>query len=208
MDAPHDDPLLDAARRVVRGVRVSEVDAQARTQAASLLAEAATLLESVESPGPFWQTGFTSFDQFDLDAEPTTLFPYSPAMGERSPAAPRVELTVGDDKVVRGTATFAEHHNGPPFDTCHGGVIAMVYDDLVGLAAMVGAGGGMTANLSIDYRAPTPLFEPIELRAWLTEHEGRKFWARGEMRHGDVLLSQARGLFVQPTGFPAGAGTG
>lgn len=205
---PADPALADAVRRIIRGTRVSLAGPDDRTRAMALLAEAAELLERDESPGPFWQTGMTSFDQFDLLSDPTTLFPFSPAMGRANPGAPHVELEVGDDKVVRGTATFGEAHNGPPFDTCHGGVIAMVYDDLVGLAAMVGAGGGMTARLAIDYRKPTPLFEPITLTAWLQEHEGRKFIARGEMRHGDVLLSEAEGLFVRPKGFPPGTGTG
>lgn len=202
------DPLVEEARRLLRAVRGAQVPADARTQAAALLAEAASILETEQTPGPFWQTGFSTLEQFDLDAEPTTLFPFSPAMGAANPSAPQVELTVGEDKVVTGTARFDSVHNGPPWDTCHGGVIAMVYDDLVGLAAMVGAGGGMTARLTINYRKPTPLFEPITLRAWLESHEDRKFIARGEMRHGDVLLSEADGLFIRPKGFPPGTATG
>ena len=208
-DEPVDEVrLADAVRRLIRGVRVTEVGDDTRAQVLSLVAEATALLEGTVTDGPMWQTGLTSFEQFDLTADPTSLFPHSPAMGRRNPQAPVVDLAVGEDRVVRGTTTFTEQFNGPPFDTCHGGIIALVYDDLIGLAAMVGAGGGMTARLRIDYRKPTPMFVPITLSAWLEEVDGRKLLARGEMRHDGELLSEAEGLFIRPTGFPPGTATG
>lgn len=158
---------------------------------------AAQVLETQRVSGPWWQTGLNSYEGWSMDADPLTLFPHSPAMGAMSPIGPEVELWV-EDQVVHGTATFSEIHNGPPFDTAHGGMVALVYDDLVGLAAMIGTGGGVTANLTIDYRRPAPLHEPIELKAWTVSMDGRKYVARGEMRHQGELLSEAQGLFIQP----------
>ena len=40
MDASPDDPLIETARRLVRGIRVTEVDADDRARAAALVAEA------------------------------------------------------------------------------------------------------------------------------------------------------------------------
>jgi acyl-coenzyme A thioesterase PaaI-like protein len=203
-----DTALAAAVRRVARGSRVSTVPATERDRAIALLDEAAAILAAEENPGPYWLTGLSSLEDFDLDASLATIHTYSPALGAANPFAPEVELEVTADKVVQGTVTFAEVHNGPPWNTCHGGIVALVYDDIVGLAAMVGAGGGMTANLSIDYRKPTPLFEPIRFRAWMEWHEDRKHLARGEMRLGDELLSEATGLFIRPKGFPPGTSTG
>lgn len=203
-----DTDLADAVRRVARGSRVSTVPPAERDRAIALLDEAAAILGRAETPGPFWLTGLSSFDDFDLTADLATIHTYSPALGDANPFAPKVELEVTADKVVQGTVTFAEVHNGPPWDTCHGGVVALVYDDIVGLAAMVGAGGGMTARLTVNYRKPTPLFQPISFRAWLEEHEDRKFLARGEMRLGDTLLSEADGLFIRPRGVPEGVSAG
>ncbi|MCU1371719.1 MAG: PaaI family thioesterase [Ilumatobacteraceae bacterium] len=203
-----DTVLAAAVRRVARGSRVSTVSAVERDRAIALLDQATAILAQEETPGPFWLTGLRSFEDFDLTASLATIHTYSPALGDANPFAPQVDLEVTADKVVQGTVTFAEIHNGPPWDTCHGGVVALVYDDIVGLAAMVGAGGGMTARLTVNYRKPTPLFEPITFRAWLEEHEDRKFLARGEMRHGDTLLSEADGLFIRPRGFPPGVTTG
>ncbi len=208
-DARLPDTLLaDAARRLARGVRVSTVPPAERDRAIALIDEATAILGREESPGPYWLTGLSSFDQFDLNADLATVHTYSPALGDANPFAPVADLEVTEDKVVQGTVTFAEVHNGPPWNTCHGGVVALFYDDIVGLAAMVGAGGGMTANLSIDYRRPTPLFEPIRFKAWMEWHEDRKHLARGEMYLGDELLTEAKGLFIRPKGFPPGVTTG
>ena len=76
------------------------------------------------------------------------------------------------------------------------------------MAAMVGAGGGMTARLTINYRKPTPLFRPIEIAAWFESQDGRKFIAKGEMRCDGELLSEADALFIRPSGFPPGTATG
>jgi acyl-coenzyme A thioesterase PaaI-like protein len=192
----------------MRGTRVSAVDDDARDEALALLAQAAGILEADEVEGPFWQTGLAAIERFRLDGDPTGLFPFSPASGPANPISPDIELHVTDDKTVHGTITLDAIYNGPPFDTCHGGIVALIYDDLIGMAAMVGAGGGMTARLAIDYRKPTPLFKKIELTAWLESHEGRKFIAKGEMRCDGELLSEAEGLFIRPKGFAAGTATG
>ena len=137
-----DAPLAAAARRLLRGVRVSTVSSAERDRAIALLDEATAILGQEESPGPYWLTGLTSFEDFELTADLATVHTYSPALGEANPSAPEVELEVTDDLEVRGTVRFSAIHNGPPWNTCHGGVVALVYDDIVGLAAMVGAGGG------------------------------------------------------------------
>ena len=107
-----------------------------RDRAIALLDEAAAILGQEETPGPFWLTGLSSFEDFDLTASLATIHTYSPALGDANPFAPEVDLEVTEDKVVQGTVTFAEVHNGPPWNTCHGGVVALFYDDIVGLAAM------------------------------------------------------------------------
>ena len=35
-----------------------------------------------------------------------------------------------------------------------------------------------------------------EVRGWLDRQEGRKYFVRGELRHGDVVCADAEGLFV------------
>lgn len=204
-----DDPrLADAVRTVIEMSRTSLVDDDARTEAIALLAQASEILGAEVYPGPFWQTGLSALEQFRVSGDPTRVFPFSPASGAANPIAPRVDITVDSDQKVRGSVTLTSPYCGPPFDNCHGGIIALIYDDLIGIAAMVGAGGGMTARLTIDYRKPTPLFRPLDITAWFESAEGRKFIAKGEMRCEGELLSEAEGLFIRPSGFPPGTATG
>src|SRR5699024_3505542 len=105
--------------------------------------------------GPYWITGASAITNFTPTRDLQHLSVFSPAIGPANPIAPDMVVTVDDDDHIHATVTLNESYNGPPFDHAHGGIIALIYDDLVGMAAMLGAGGGMTANLSIDYRRPT-----------------------------------------------------
>lgn len=197
-----DDELVAETRRLLRAIRRNRVDPTTRAAATRAIATAAEALETTAMDGPFWQTGYTAFEQIDFDnIEPIDIFRFSPAVGSDNPIASPIDLRV-EGNTVEGTIVVDETKVGPPFDIVHGGVIALIYDDLIGLAAMIGSGGGLTASLTIDYRKPTPAMQPIEVRAWFEAAEGRKLTARGEMRHNGVLLNEARGLFVQPTQFP------
>jgi acyl-coenzyme A thioesterase PaaI-like protein len=208
VDADGDPQLADAVRRIIGLTRTSTVDDAARTDAMHHLASAADILGAEQSTGPYWQTGLSALEQFRLTGDPTEVFPFSPASGLANPIAPRIALSIDEDDTGRGRVTLTEAYNGPPFDTCHGGIIALIYDDLIGMAAMVGAGGGMTARLVINYRKPTPLFRPIDIAAWFESEDGRKFIAKGEMRCDGELLTEAEGLFIRPRGFPPGTATG
>lgn len=204
---PHvdeDRALADQVRELIRLCRSSTVDPAARQAAIDHLAAAGELLASDQYPGPYWITGHSALEAFEPTRDLQTLSVFSPAIGPANPIAPDMVVEVDEDDTVHGHVTLNEAYNGPPFDHTHGGIIALLYDDLVGMATMLGAGGGMTARLCIDYRRPTPLFEPLELTAWFDHAEGRKLISRGEMRCNGELLSSAEGLFIRPDHFPVG----
>ena len=192
------DDLADEARRVLRAIRSTQVPAPERARARALLAEAAEVLERARTDGPYWHSGLAALEDFEFSSDLGSSFPYSPVLGERNPIAPPLRLTIAEDRSIEGRVTFDEQYNGPPFDTAHGGVLAMVYDELLAMAAYVTHGGGMTGRLTVHYRRPTPLFTPITVRAWLAEADGRKFTVRGEMRAGDQLCTEGEALFIQP----------
>jgi acyl-coenzyme A thioesterase PaaI-like protein len=192
--------VADAARRVNRAVRVTAADADTLGRAAESLVEAARLLEADQHPGPHCQVGHDTDGPPAADLEPPDFFPYSPIVGPLNPISPPVSLSVGDDKVVRGTVTLSESYNGPPWNLAHGGVIAAIFDELLGIATIVGAGGGFTGRLTVHYRKPTPILEELELIGWLEHASGRKLVARGEIRHRGEVTAEADGLFIQIPG--------
>jgi acyl-coenzyme A thioesterase PaaI-like protein len=129
-------------------------------------------------------------------AEPAVLFPYSPVIGPRNPIAPPIAFQVSDGE-VHAEVSFPPQYTGPPGGV-HGGVIALVFDELLGYVNLVHQTGGFTGVLTVRYRAITPIGKPIRMEAHHVRADGRKLHARGSMRHGDTLTAEAEGLFIRP----------
>lgn len=192
----------DTVRRLISAKRSTTVDDATIEQARALVAQAADLLGAEQMSGPYWQAGITRVEDFVMHDRFQDIFPWSPAFGVDNPIAPKVVFEFDDDKVLSGTAWFDSYFCGPPWDVTHGGIVALVYDDILGATAAVAAGGGLTGRLTVSYRSTTPLMTPIRIEARMTEHEGRKFTVRGAMYTGDTLLSEAEGLFIRPAQDP------
>jgi len=122
---------------------------------------------------------------------------YNPVTGSGSGlAAPLlVELTPAG---VIGRCTLGLAFEGPP-SFAHGGVSAMLLDQLLGHAANAAGHPGMTVQLDITYRAPVPLQTPLRLTARVGEVTGRRITVRGGIataaEPGKVLV-EAVGIFV------------
>lgn len=131
--------------------------------------------------------------------QPDEIFPYSPVVGPLHPLAPPVRLwralgeTGGE---LHGEVTLGAAYNGPP-DCVHGGVIAEVFDEMLGCMCVTKGLGGFTGTLTVVYRTPTPLNTPLTLRAWHDRTEGRKIFAKGTIHVGETLCAEAAGIFIR-----------
>jgi hypothetical protein len=136
----------------------------------------------------------------DLLGHPQDFFPGSPIIGFANPIAPPVEVwtAAGEDgrREIRGRVTFGYPYEGPP--TCvHGGVIAELFDELMGAANVLGGHPAMTGTLTVRYRKPTPLLTPLDLMARFVKHEGRKIFTWAAIYNAGVLTAEADGLFIE-----------
>ena len=95
---------------------------------------------------------------------------------------------------IAGTVAFGPAYEGPPGHV-HGGLVAAMFDELLGFAQL---SGGFTGTLTIRYRKPTPLNSVLSLKAWPDRVEGRKRIIKGTCHLGEILLSEAEGLFIAP----------
>jgi acyl-coenzyme A thioesterase PaaI-like protein len=120
--------------------------------------------------------------------------PYSPVAGQLNPLSPPVELAEQDGRLV-GHVTLGPAYEGA-LGFAHGGVIAMIWDEVLALANAVLGFGGPTGELTVRYRAPSPLHQPLRFEAWHERRDGRRIVARGQCRAGDILVSEAEGVFV------------
>ena len=119
--------------------------------------------------------------------------------GDCNPHALPLKAEVTPDGGVRAELAFRPMHEGPP-NSVHGGVTAMILDHLFGTAAAVAGRLGMTAQLTVRYRRPTPYGEPLVADAAVTRTEGRKTWVDGRIATPDgTVLVEATGLFITPT---------
>ncbi len=181
---------------VVVGKSLSDDEAAA---AADQLSALATRLESVAPAAR------RTLEQVpDPDGDPQGFFPTSPVIGLASPISPPVEVwsVVGEEgqHEIRGRASFGYPYEGPP--TCvHGGVIAELFDELLGLANLVVGQAAMTGTLKVRYHRPTPLLAPLDLVSRFTGKERRKVFTWGAIMHDGETTAEAEGIFVE---VPAG----
>jgi Thioesterase superfamily len=122
---------------------------------------------------------------------------YNPVTGSGSGLAAPLHVEVTGNGVV-GSCILGLAFEGPP-TFAHGGVSAMLLDQLLGYATSAAGHPGMTVQLEIRYRAPVPLQTPLRLTAEVTEVDGRRVKAHGVIaavaEPGKVLV-EASGTFI------------
>jgi len=191
--------LAAEVRRLVHSVRAFDGADEAADNAAEAIRGIVERIEEHRVPGPFMQSGLVADVHPDRFAtgDPMVIFPYSPVVGRKNPLAPPVEMWV-DDGDVLGRVVLEPAYVGPPHSV-HGGVIALLFDELLGSTTVVNRLGAPTGTLTVVYRSFTPQGEVLDLRGWIDRVEGRKIFVKGEIRHGDVVCAEAEGIFIEPS---------
>ncbi|WP_416981021.1 PaaI family thioesterase [Streptomyces sp. T028] len=135
----------------------------------------------------------------EVDEFPTGPRMYSPVTGPGSPLAPPVRVTPSDDGLV-GHCTLGIAHEGPP-GYSHGGMSAMLLDELMGRACTAAGSPGLTVSLQMRYHQPVPLETPLRILARVTGTDNRKIFVNGSIttRADPVVdLVTADAVFVTP----------
>jgi len=103
-----------------------------------------------------------------------------------------------------GRVRFDLIHEGPP-GWVHGGHVAWFFDQALGQHVVASDVGGPTFRLEVTYRRGTPLHKELDYEIKTERVEGRKMFADAWLRDGDVVVAEAKALFVEPKqGFKAG----
>jgi len=186
--------LAAGIRRLTELLVGRPLDDAAVASAAAEVAKVARALELAAGPGK------APRGQPNHAGHPQDLFSTSPVIGYANPLAPPVDVwTVpgGDGRPeLRGRAYFGYPYEGPP--TCvHGGVVAELFDELLGSANIITGRAGMTGTLKVTYRRPTPLLAELDLVARQTGVDGRKLFAWGGIYHDGELTAEAEAVFIE-----------
>ncbi|MCP5029747.1 MAG: PaaI family thioesterase [Actinomycetia bacterium] len=188
--------LANAIRAVSHGVIGHDSDPEILHRLAETLEEAVPGIES----GPTRDRLLVSWEQ-RLEGPPPThgevlssgiLRPvYGPGNPFGLPYEPRVD---GHDVVT--TVSLGSAHEGAP-GRSHGGVVAALFDDLMGFLLDVEQTIAFTGWLRVTYRGAVPINEPVEYRARVAARNGRKLSMAGEARHDGQVVIEADALFIE-----------
>ena len=121
----------------------------------------------------------------------------NPAAGGRNPIAPPMVIEHDADGRCWSDFTLGAAYEGPP-GMVHGGIAALVLDQLLGEAATSGlTKPKFTGTISLRYLRGTPL-GALHAQAWLQRTEGHKTYARGVISDAQGPTVEAEGLFIMP----------
>ena len=90
---------------------------------------------------------------------------------------------------------------GPPANV-HGGIIAGLFDEVMGAATRLsGRAGAVTGRLTVRYRSGTPLDEDLEFRAWIGDERTRRVIIKADCRAvgSESVTAEAEAVFVRRT---------
>lgn len=134
------------------------------------------------------------FDVAPQDGESLEHYPDCIVSGPANPMGIALSChRAGDDAVA--SVRFGAAFEGAP-GRAHGGMVAAVFDDVMGFVLSMLSTPAYTGRLTVSYLAPTPLGVDLEFRARLRERDGRKLWIDGEAIADGVRFAEADGLFI------------
>jgi acyl-coenzyme A thioesterase PaaI-like protein len=173
--------LADASiRTTVPHEVISEVRAEIERLSARLRAE--------QIPGSFGVS---------LTSKGTVRGYGNAVVGLRNPIAPPLEMERSDDGRAWASFHLGAVYEGPP-GMVHGGVAALVLDQVLGEAAAAGGSPGMTGTLTLRYLQNTPLGD-CSAEGWIDRVEGVKTFVHAELRRADGEATvRAEGVFILP----------
>lgn len=188
--------LANELRGIAQTLVDLELDPEALEAALDGIREIRPLLVGTRRPRWYEAEVPSSFGTPTADSFDTI----SPVRGRLNVVAPplRIEFAEREDGTpsVVGHARLPSLYEGPPRGV-HGGLVAALFDEILGASMALAPPPGVTAQLEVDYRHLTPIDEPLRLEAWISEVRGRRIHAQATCHAGETLTATARALFVR-----------
>ncbi|MFW2381308.1 MAG: PaaI family thioesterase [Acidimicrobiales bacterium] len=122
---------------------------------------------------------------------------FNPVVGVANPVAPPMRVEINDGAAV-GWCTLDWRYEGP-FTFAHGGVSALLLDQIMGYAVAAAGHPGVTGRLEVRYRTAVPLGQPLRLEAKFIDVLGVRAAVRGSISlagEPDSALVEAEGRFL------------
>lgn len=108
--------------------------------------------------------------------------------GQRNEQGLRLRFRRSENGHVEADYVVPESYGGAP-GVVHGGIQAVLLDEVLGVTAHQAAKEGrwkiVTADFRLRYRRPTPTGKPLKIRGRLARVEGRDYFLEGEIVDSD-----------------------
>ncbi|WP_067852238.1 PaaI family thioesterase [Nocardia shimofusensis] len=180
-------PLTQAVRELVDATIRTEADEDTIRDVEATIRVATARLREKQIEGSFGAR---------YTADGTVMSWGNAAVGVRNPIAPPMVVERDDTGLHWAEITLGAAYEGPP-GLVHGGVTALLLDQILGHAAAVDGKPSFTGTLTLRYRRPTPLGK-VRAEARVDRVEGVKTFVVGSLSTADGLTVEADGVFIQP----------
>ena len=125
-----------------------------------------------------------------------TFLDRGPIAGRSNPVSPPASFEIDvDARRVFGEVEFGKAFEGAP-GCVHGGFVAAVLDEALGMACIFGGVPAMTAELTTQYLRHTPVETPLKIEAKLDGVEGKKVRTSGRVSCEGVAVVRSTALFI------------
>jgi acyl-coenzyme A thioesterase PaaI-like protein len=203
-EAAHDDaPVVDQRARLAAAVRTlghTSLRRELDDDELSRLADRVEAMAAEVAVRPVRERDLVwlkqQFFPADLvDGQPVRHFEDCFVSGPHNPLGIGLEAVVDGDEVCAQVVLRAGHEGAP--ERAHGGIVAAVFDDVLGYLMSTHAIPAFTGELAVTYLRPTPIGRRLDFRSRIVERRGRKVSTAATAHDGDELVATATGLFVE-----------
>ncbi len=182
--------LAAELRRISNSLCDSEASEQDILALAEILGEKAEFLQTPERPEAAGDPAAAIVPGME------TFYDRGPIAGRSNPISPPASLGIDvDTRRVVGEVEFGRAFEGAP-GCVHGGFVAAVLDEALGMACIFGGGPAMTAELTTRFLRHTPIEMPLKIEAKLEGVEGKKVRTSGRVTSEGVTVVESTGLFI------------
>jgi acyl-coenzyme A thioesterase PaaI-like protein len=185
------------ARRLNHAIVAREVELEQLQSAIAALSSIAEKFERSDRRERSF-THFTDSKRVEfVDGDIMTSHICRPGSGPGSPHGLEMTVTRNGD-VAEARFVIGDSYEGAP-GRSHGGIVALAFDDAMGFVLSIIHSVAYTGEISVRYKAPTPLNMPLVIRARLDRIEGRKLHLVAEMsedRPDAPLIATSHALFI------------
>lgn len=118
--------------------------------------------------------------------------------GRNNPIGLHVHFFADEGNRIHADFTPQDQHQGFP-GIIHGGLISALLDEAIGRTAIANDLWCVTAELTVRFKKPVPIGEPLRVLGHIVERTTRVLRGRGEIRRvrDNMLLAEAEGIYIR-----------